>query len=83
MYYKYILIFNTFIMSTISVPLDAKHMEHLKFLQEQTGASPAAVMRKALERAAEDKAVNDILVSEQEIAEGKILRGDIHTILTS
>jgi Arc/MetJ-type ribon-helix-helix transcriptional regulator len=68
-------------MSTISVPLNAKAEEALNELVSITGANRSAVIRTAIERYREDEAVAAVLRSEQEIAEGKILRGDIGTLL--
>lgn len=68
-------------MTTITVPLNAKQIEHLDALVEDFGSSRAGVMRKALERLAEEEALNAILKSEQEYREGKVLRGDLRTIL--
>lgn len=60
-------------MATISVPLD-KHLEAtLERLSKETGASRAAVMRKALERYEREQAINAVLLAERE----PILRGDL------
>lgn len=68
-------------MTTVTVPLNSKQIEYLDTLVEDFGSNRAAIMRKALERMAEDEAMNSILKSEQEYREGKVLRGDIRTIL--
>lgn len=69
-------------MSTISVPLTSELMDHLDNLVSISGASRAAVMRKALEKLAEDEAINAVLQAEREIKEGKILRGDLQNLLS-
>ena len=68
-------------MSTISVPLTPKLVRHLDELVEKSGASRAAIMRKALERLAEEEAINAVLIAEKECREGKILRGDLNALL--
>jgi Arc/MetJ-type ribon-helix-helix transcriptional regulator len=68
-------------MTTITVPLNAQQIEHLDALVEDFGSSRAGVMRKALERMAEDEAIASILKSQQEYKEGKVLRGDLRTLL--
>ena len=64
-------------MSTISVPLSPELVHHLDDLVRETGASRAAVMRKALERYAEDRAINAVLLAEQEAT----LHGDLEELL--
>lgn len=68
-------------MSTISVPLTPKLIQHLDELVEKTGASRAAVMRKALERLAEEEAINAVLLAERDVREGNVLRGDLDELL--
>jgi predicted transcriptional regulator len=68
-------------MTTISVPLDPKLSGYLDELVEKSGATRAAVMRKALERMAEDEAVSAVLIAEQELRDGKVLRGDLRKLL--
>lgn len=68
-------------MTTITVPLNEKQIEHLDALVADFGSSRAGVMRKALELLAEEEMMRAILKSEQEYREGKVLRGDIRTIL--
>lgn len=68
-------------MTTITVPLNEKQIEHLDALVADFGSSRAGVMRKALELLAEEEMTRGILKSEQEYREGKVLRGDIRTIL--
>jgi len=69
-------------MSTISVPLSKELITHLDQLVADTGATRAAVMRKALEKLAEDEAVEAVLRAEREVSQGKILRGDIKKLLS-
>lgn len=69
-------------MATISVPLSAELEERLdKLVDDGVGETRAAVMRRALERLAEEEAVQAVLRSEHEIANGKVLRGDIRSLL--
>lgn len=68
-------------MTTISVPLNPKAEKDLNELVEITGANRVAVIRKAIELYREDEAVNAVLKAEQEIKEGKILRGDLKSLL--
>lgn len=64
-------------MSTISVPLTPQLVHRLKEISKDTGASRAAVMRKALERYAEERAVNAVLLAEHEYTLGKGMTGDL------
>lgn len=68
-------------MTTITVPLNSKQIEHLDALVGDLGSNRAAVMRKALELLAEEAAITSILKSEQEYKEGKVLRGNTRSIL--
>ena len=68
-------------MTTITVPLNTKQIEHLDALVEDLGSNRAAVMRKALELLAEEATITLILKSEQEYRDGKVLRGDTRSIL--
>ncbi len=68
-------------MTTITVPLNTKQIEHLDALVDDLGSTRAGVMRKALELLAEEAAITSILKSEQEYREGKVLRGDTRSIL--
>lgn len=70
-------------MSTISVPLSADLMNSLDTLVRESGASRAAVMRRALEKLAEDEAINAVLAAQREVKEGKVVRGDLQTLLAS
>lgn len=70
-------------MTTISVPLNPKAEKDLNELVEITGANRVAVIRKAIEIYREDEAVNAVIKAEQEIKEGKILRGDLKSLLLS
>lgn len=70
-------------MTTISVPLNPKAEKDLNELVEITGANRVAVIRKAIELYREDEAVNAVIKAEQEIKEGKILRGDLKSLLLS
>jgi len=70
-------------MTTISVPLNPKVEKELNELVEITGANRVAVIRKAIELYREDEAVNAVLKAEQEIKDGKILRGDMKSLLLS
>jgi len=70
-------------MTTISVPLNPKAEQELSELVDITGANRVAVIRKAIELYREDEAVNAVLKAEQEVNEGKILRGDLASLLSS
>ena len=67
-------------MSTISVPLSKELIIHLDQLVADTGATRAAITRKALEKFAEDEAVEAVLKAERELANGKLLRGDLREL---
>lgn len=67
-------------MSTISVPLTQPLLRRLDHLARETGASRAAVMRKALERYAEEQAINAVILAEREYRLGKVLRGDLEEL---
>ena len=64
-------------MSTISVPLPVPLLRQLDRLTKETGASRAAVMRKALERYAEEQAINTVILAERE----PTLHGDLDNLL--
>lgn len=68
-------------MSTISVPLTAPLLRRLDHLSKETGASRAAVMRKALERYAEEQAINAVILAEREYTLGKGMTGDLDDLL--
>lgn len=69
-------------MSTLSVPLTIQLEEAINNLvRNGFGANKADVVRKAVARLIEDEAVMSVLVAEQEIAEGKIIKGDLKTLL--
>jgi predicted transcriptional regulator len=76
-----ILIYNIYIMSTISVPLTPELEKHLKELAEETGASRAAVVRNALKWYHEERAIQKVLDAEQEYHKGRGLRGDFKTLI--
>ena len=65
-------------MSTISVPLPSPLIRALDHLTKETGASRAAVMRKALERYSEEQAINAVILAERE----PTLRGELDDLLT-
>ena len=48
-------------MTTITVPLNTKQIEHLDALVDDFGSTRAGVMRKALELLAEEAAITSIL----------------------
>jgi len=69
-------------MSTLSVPLTKTLEEFIEGMVSSGGASnKAEVVRQALARYAEDRAVESVLRSEQEAREGKILKGDLSSLL--
>jgi len=68
-------------MTTISVPLPAHLEEFVNKLAKERGSNKAAVVRSALDLLAEEEAVNAVLRARQEVAEGKVLRGDLDTLL--
>ncbi|MDQ1299994.1 MAG: hypothetical protein QG636_662 [Patescibacteria group bacterium] len=69
-------------MATISVPLSAELENRLDALvSDGVGSNRADVMRRALERLAEEEAINAVLNAEREVGDGKILRGDLRTLL--
>jgi putative addiction module CopG family antidote len=69
-------------MSTLSVPL-TPDLEKFIISQVKGGraANKADVVRRALTKMSEDEAVQAILESQREVAQGKILRGDLRTLL--
>lgn len=66
-------------MTTISVPLTPELEKQLDSIAEDTGASRAAIMRKALERYNEEIAINKVLVAMNE----PTLHGDLKELLKS
>ena len=71
-------------MSTLSVPL-TKNLEAFidDAVRRGIGSNKAEVVRKALTRFAEDQAVDMVMQSMREYKEGKILKGDLDTLLNS
>ncbi|MBI2039245.1 MAG: ribbon-helix-helix protein, CopG family [Candidatus Niyogibacteria bacterium] len=68
-------------MTTLSVPLPAHLEELVKKLARERGSNKAAIVREALERFAEEEAIAVVLKAEQELSEGKLLRGDLRTLV--
>ena len=68
-------------MTTLSVPLSAHLEELVKKLAKQRGSNKAAIVREALELLAEEEAIAVVLKAEQELAEGKLLKGDLRTLV--
>ncbi len=69
-------------MSTLSVPLNAELTNWVETMVKQGYAdNKAALVRKALKKLAEDEAVAAVLQAEQEWLEGKVLRGDLDTLV--
>ena len=69
-------------MSTLSVPI-TENLESFINDMIKRGVAPnkAEVVRQALVRYAEDQAIEAVLRSEQEAREGKVLRGDLKTLM--
>jgi len=69
-------------MSTLSVPLTP---ELEKFIKDQVksgrAANKADVVRRALIAMEEEEAVQAVLISQREVAQGKILCGDLRTLM--
>ncbi len=76
-YYIIILVFNTFTMSTISVPLTPELEKRLDEVAEETGASRAAVVRNALKHYNEELAIRRVLLASKETS----LSGDLDDLL--
>lgn len=71
-------------MTTISVPLPSRLEESVNDLVKKGfGANKADVVRKAITRLIEDEAVMAILAAEQEVAEGKVIKGNLKTLLNN
>jgi predicted DNA-binding protein len=68
-------------MTTVSVPINPELEAALQYLQAETGASRAGVIRKAIEKYHEDEMVNAVLESQRQVAEGKVIRGDWRQLL--
>jgi len=69
-------------MSTLSVPLTPQLQEFIESqVKSGRAANKADVVRKALRLLSEEEAVAAMLESEQEIREGKILRGDLRSLM--
>lgn len=69
-------------MSTLSVPLTPQLEEFIK-AQVKSGraANKADVVRRALIAMEEEEAVQAVLISQREARAGKILRGDLRTLM--
>lgn len=69
-------------MSTLSVPLSGKEELALQSLLGSNYAlNKAAVLRKALLKAAEDEALNCIFQAEAEVHNGQMISGDLESLL--
>ncbi len=69
-------------MSTLSVPLTPVLEEFIKDqVKSGRAANKADVVRRALIAMREEDAVQAVLRSQKEVREGKILRGDLRTLL--
>ena len=69
-------------MSTLSVPLSPSLETFVEdMIRRGLAPNKAEVVRQALVRYAEDQAIEAVLRSEQEAREGKILRGDVRSLL--
>ncbi|MCR4278542.1 MAG: hypothetical protein NUV81_01415 [bacterium] len=69
-------------MSTLSVPLTARLEEYIDGLVRCGKATNKAdAVRRALLRQAEEDAIMDILQSKKEIKEGKVVYGNLRTII--
>lgn len=69
-------------MSTLSVPLTPQLEEFIK-AQVKSGraANKADVVRRALIALEEEEAIQAVLTSQKEALQGKILRGDLRTLI--
>ena len=69
-------------MSTLSVPISPLLETFVEgMIKRGLAPNKAEVVRQALVRYAEDQAIEAVLRSEQEAREGKILRGDVRSLL--
>ena len=69
-------------MSTLSVPLTPELEEFIKAqVKNGRAANKADVVRRALIAMEQEEAIQVILLSQKEVHEGKILRGDLRTLL--
>ncbi len=69
-------------MSTLSVPLTPRLEEFIKSQVKSGRASNKAdVVRRALVAMEEEEAIQAILISQREVREGRILRGDLRTLM--
>lgn len=74
--------YNIIYMTTLSVPLP-HHLEAFvaSMVRRGVAANKAEVVRQALARYAEEQAIDAVLKSEQEAREGKILHGNLRTLV--
>jgi len=69
-------------MSTLSVPLTPELEEAVnRLVKEGYGANKADVVRKAIKRLSEEEAINAILESQSEARAGKLLDGDLKSLM--
>ena len=69
-------------MSTLSVPLTPQLEEFIKNqVKSGRAANKADVVRRALIALEEEEAIQVVLTSQKEALQGKILRGDLRTLL--
>ena len=69
-------------MSTLCVPLTPQLQEFIeRQVKSGRASNKAEGVRKALRLLSEEEAVAAMLESEQEIREGKILRGDLRSLM--
>lgn len=69
-------------MSTLSVPLTPQLEEFIKNqVKSGRAANKADVVRRALVAFEEEEAIQAVLTSQKEALQGKILRGDLRTLI--
>ena len=70
-------------MSTISVPITAD-LENFINMQVATGQadSKAGLIRRAISKYEEDYYYNQVMQAQEEMRAGKIIRGDLKTLLS-
>lgn len=69
-------------MTTISVPIPSFLEEFIKnMVRDGHAANKADVVRRALMKYREDEAVNAVLEAENDVREGRVVRGDLRTLV--
>lgn len=77
MYYYVLILINSIIMTTISIPLDSELTKYIEDTARESGLSKADLVRQAIRLYAEDQAIQKVLRASAE----PTISGDLDTLL--